>query len=102
MFRLKEDLREQIDVNFMRKAEPIIDELYAQGGKCYCLRVTDCGGVMLPYSMVVSKGFNDIADKLFDLIFDYDKTDADLQTNMCVTCDCEQIPDVYVEMYEEV
>lgn len=101
MFRLKASIADVVDKDFLSKAKPIMNYIYHKGGKCYCLRVDDGYGIVLPYFMVVSNGFTAEVEQLCELITKYDKTPEDMQTNTCIEYIGAFELGPFIEMYEE-
>lgn len=107
MFRLKEEFRKSINPEFLKEAEPIMDKIYSEGGRCYTNgTVADDSresSILLP-DFIYVKGVTgyELTDELDHLLTIYDKTDPDMQINSCLPISYDRDTSSMIEMYEEV
>lgn len=102
MFRLKEEFKDKLNQQFLAEAEPIMDGIYTNGGKCYTKGIDECGGVVLPNFIYVSGSDYQTLSKLNRLLTSFDKTDPDMQINSCLPISSSRDIQQLTELYEEV
>lgn len=101
MFRLKEEFRNKLNKKFLEEAEPMMNAIYAEGGKCYTNGIIECNDMVLP-DFIYVLGSEQFIQLLDMLLTHYDKTDPDMQINSCSRIPSSRNLDELIEMYEEV